>query len=181
MKLLYSLIFIFTAWLLFASGKTAAHEESSASNVYTIYLLRHAEKAIDKQGNGNPPLSECGTQRAASLATMFKSINLDAIYSTDYVRTQMTAEPVSKDKGIALVSYNPRELEEFAKQLINNEQNVLVVGHSNNTSVLAGYLSGQELAHIDESIYDRLYQVTIATGEPPVSQLQLLHQTFSCS
>ena len=39
----------------------------------------------------------------------------------------------------------PDQLDDFAKLLIKNRKDVLVVGHSNTTPVLAGLLVGEEL------------------------------------
>ncbi|MBT1449317.1 histidine phosphatase family protein [Glaciecola sp. XM2] len=180
MKLLSVLLYVLVGWIMFSSFNLAAQTNQTDSDIYTIYMLRHAEKATDTADKRNPPLSECGLQRAQSLSTMFQAVDIDTIYSTDYLRTQMTAKPVSQDKGLKVVSYNPRELASFAKQLIQNKQNTLVVGHSNTTNVLAGYLTGKALAQIDETIYDRVYQVTLVDGTKPKAKLQLLHQTFSC-
>ena len=74
--------------------------------------------------------------------------------------------------------YNSQQLEEFSKSLINNKQDVLVVGHSNTTAVLAGLLVGKELEAFDLDIYDRIYQVVISKN---ASQINLLHSTFVCT
>ncbi len=65
-----------------------------------IVLVRHAEKASDGE---NPPLTEPGVRRAAVLARMLSEAGVDAIYTTDLVRSKQTAGPLSKLTGIAPV------------------------------------------------------------------------------
>ena len=143
--------------------------------IFTIYLVRHSEKDLLSNDHSDPPLSKCGEQRSESLSVFFRDVNLDVIYSTDYNRTRKTALPTALSKGLIIKKYNPQYLEEFSKSLINNKQDVLVVGHSNTTAVLAGLLVGKELGAFDLDIYDRIYQVMISKN---ASQINLLHSTF---
>lgn len=146
--------------------------------IFTIYLVRHSEKDLLSNDHSDPPLSKCGEQRSESLSVFFRDVNLDVIYSTDYNRTRKTALPTALSKGLIIKKYNPQYLEEFSKSLINNKQDVLVVGHSNTTAVLAGLLVGKELGAFDLDIYDRIYQVMISKN---ASQINLLHSTFVCT
>jgi len=61
----------------------------------TYYLIRHAEKDRTDKTNKNPNLNEKGLERAKKWATYFKEIQLDAVYSTNYNRTQQTAKPTA--------------------------------------------------------------------------------------
>lgn len=144
----------------------------------TIYLVRHSEKDLLSNDHSDPPLSKCGEQRSESLSVFLREVNLDVIYSTDYNRTRKTALPTALSKGLIIKKYNSQQLEEFSKSLINNKQDVLVVGHSNTTAVLAGLLVGKELGAFDLDIYDRIYQVVISKN---ASQINLLHSTFVCT
>lgn len=159
-----------------------------ASNAFTIYLSRHGEKLKDASNPKDPDLTECGHMRANRLARMLDSVDLKAVYSTDYRRTQNTAKPTAQSKGLKVKSYDPRQLEEFANALQTRSENVLVVGHSNTTNVLAGLLANKQFEQIDESEYDRLYQVTVIKTENnsssnhpgSIARVQLLHQAFDC-
>ena len=128
------------------------------SELFTIYLVRHSEKDLTSNNHSNPPLSQCGEQRSENLSNFLRDVNLDAIYSSDYIRTQNTALPTALSKGLEISEYNPQELEDFSKLLIANKQDVLVVGHSNTTGVLAGLLVGEEIGAFDLDVYDRVYQ-----------------------
>ena len=49
--------------------------------IFTIYLVRHAEKEQSSDNPGDPSLTECGLQRAESLAGFLEKVDLDAIYA----------------------------------------------------------------------------------------------------
>ena len=143
--------------------------------MFTIYLVRHAEKQSD---SNDPPLTECGVERSESLSTLFDAVPFDAVYSTDYKRTQSTALPTATDQGLKIQLYEPDALGEIAELLLRNKQNALVVGHSNTTAVLAGMLVGEEMGAFDESIYNRVYQVVVSKDN---RRLHVLHTSFDCS
>ena len=145
---------------------------------FTLYLVRHAEKELSADNPKDPPLTPCGEERAESLAHFLSSVDLEAVYSTDYLRTRNTAHPVAREKEIEVQIYDPKNPDDFAKLLVDRKQNALVVGHSNSTPTLAGLLLGEELESIDESIYDRIYQLVFFEGK---ARLQLFHSTFECS
>lgn len=148
-----------------------------SSDMYTIYLVRHAEKDLTKGNRSDPPLTECGTERSKHLSTFLSHVAIDAVYSTDYVRTISTASPTAQSKELEIQEYSPGDLEEFAKLLKDRKQNALVVGHSNTTGVLAGLLADEKLSAFDESIYNRIYQVVIHND---VARLHLFHTAFEC-
>ena len=42
-----------------------------SDEIFTIYLVRHAEKELSADNPKDPPLTKCGEQRAESLSTFF--------------------------------------------------------------------------------------------------------------
>ncbi|MDG1440917.1 MAG: phosphoglycerate mutase family protein, partial [Flavobacteriales bacterium] len=145
------------------------------NEIFTIYLVRHSEKEISS--NNNPELTKCGDLRSENLSFFLKDVPLDAVYSTDYLRTKNTAFPTAKSKELKIEYYNPNNLEQFSKLLKNLKKDVLVVGHSNTTGVLAGLLIGEEIGEFDLNIYNRVYQVVVSNEN---SRLHLLHTAFKC-
>ena len=162
-------------WVLL--GLQSGTHAQSETEVFSIYLVRHAEKEPDAKDPGNPSLSFCGELRAQALARILSDIRLDNIYSTPFERTLSTAHPIAESKQLEIRIYDPSRLEEFSKLLLDMQQDALVVGHSNTTGVLAGLLAGVSEDAFDEDIYDRLYQVVISGKQ---SRLNLLHQSFHC-
>ena len=117
--------------------------------LFTIYLVRHAEK---QTAVSDPPLTVCGEERAVALQDFLSDIPIDAVYSTDFKRTQGTAAPVANAKGLNIESYDPQALEAIKRVLMAKQQDALVIGHSNTTAVLAGMLIGEDMGAFDESI-----------------------------
>ncbi|MDO6640368.1 phosphoglycerate mutase family protein [Shewanella sp. 5_MG-2023] len=157
------------------SHNTPAMSNASASTSHktsTIFLVRHGEK----QTGEDPQLTEQGKNRALALANTLSAIKLDAVYSTQYQRTEQTALPTANSQYLKISYYNPRELAEFASQLqLNSGAKVLVVGHSNTTPKLVNLLGGEPGTEINEkSEFDRLYIVTIfapSITEKPAAQV----------
>ena len=145
-----------------------------ASDNFTLYLVRHAEKQADSK---NPPLTQCGEERAKQLATLLNKAKIKSVYSTNYQRTMSTAAPLSNKQGIAIEKYNPRELEQFSLHLKARKENALIVGHSNTTPQLTQLLSKQKVDNLTEKEYQMLYQVQFIEGK---SRLTIFKQPLSC-
>lgn len=136
---------------------------------FTVYLTRHAEKQTDQE---NPSLTKCGISRAHQLAELLELANIKAVYSTPYNRTIETATPVANKLGLAVKQYSPSALDMFAVDLLKAKQNVLVVGHSNTTPVLASFLSREKVKKISENQFRLLFQITINEDERTMTLLQ---------
>mgnify|MGYP001254276000 CR=1 FL=1 len=165
----------FAGILLLLLSTYAQAEAQESNELFTIYLVRHSEK---QSLESDPPLTKCGVQRSESLSALFEAVPIEALYSTEYKRTQSTALPTSIAKDLAIQSYEPQALEEIARQLLHAQQDALVVGHSNTTAVLAGILVGEKMGSFDESIYNRIYQVVISKDD---RRLHILHTAFQCA
>ena len=147
------------------------------SEIFTLSLVRHAEKESEANEPGNPSLTFCGELRAKALVEILSDIRLESIYSTPFERTLSTAQPIAQSKQLEIRIYDPSRLEKFSQLLLDTQQDALIVGHSNTTAVLAGLLAGESEEAFDEDIYDRLYQVVISGKQ---AQINLLHQSFLC-
>ncbi|MCW3174032.1 histidine phosphatase family protein [Shewanella subflava] len=146
------------------STPTLKSDDDSAQK-WTFILVRHGEK----QAGSDPELNEQGTLRAQRLADMLQHIPLNKVYSTDYRRTQLTAEPTAKSQSLPVTSYDPSDLEGFSQTLMQQPGRYLIVGHGNTMIVLAKKLSLQaDFAKMDYTEdYDRMYfiEVNIIDGK----------------
>ncbi len=65
-----------------------------------IYLIRHAEAEGNLyrriQGHFDGLVTERGKKQISVLAERFKDIDIDALYSSDLVRTKLTSEAITK-------------------------------------------------------------------------------------
>ena len=125
----------------------------------TIYFIRHAEK-IDS--SKNPDLSSVGLERAAHWGKIFSETTFDAIYSTDFKRTQQTAAPTAENKKLDITLYDAKSLDFDKFKTDNLGKTILVVGHSNTTPDFVNKLINQNVyAAIEDTNFGNLYIVTL--------------------
>ena len=152
--------------LVFALGLLGCNEEPKiADTVSTFYFIRHAEKDRSDPENIDPELNQKGLGRAMHWAEILNDVAIDAIYSTDYERTQMTAAPTAVKKNITVQYYDPEsiDIEQFKADNINKR--VLVVGHSNTTPDFVNKMIGKEkYQQIDDLENGSLFIVEIVNG-----------------
>lgn len=149
------LLFAFLSALLFAACSVGDKE------ITTFILVRHAEKADD--GTDDPPLTLQGEARAKRLANLFEDASLNALYSTHYKRTRLTAEPLSATKNLEVQTYEAFKPEAIAEMLERHRGGVVfVTGHSNNIPWTANLLLGNNaFADYDESQYSIILVVSV--------------------
>ena len=136
---------------------------SAQEKLTTFILLRHAEKVAD--GSKNPELSVEGKKRAAILAGALANTSIAAVYSTDFIRTKSTVEPLAKSKSLEVLIYDPFKKEDIEKMLNDHKgETVVICGHSNNIPGIANYLSASDsLKDFADSEYGNLLIVTVTT------------------
>ena len=128
----------------------------------TLILVRHAElQSAAMAAPKQVPLSEAGSARAKRLASMLKDAGVDAIYVTDFVRTQKTAEPLSRElhKQLTVIPKgDPREL--LARLRANPDAHtVLLVGHSDTLPGLLKTLGYPGDVKIEAQDYGNIFVV----------------------
>ena len=133
----------------------------------TVILSRHAEKAATPPKD--PPLTEAGKKRAELLASMLADSGVDAIYVTEYQRTQQTAAPLAER-----VHVKPTVISDMQQLIaaIRARKNgvVVVVGHSNTLPEIIAALGGPTVKIADPE-YNNLFVLTV--GESQSSLLRL--------
>ena len=129
----------------------------SQIDITTIYFVRHAEKIND--GRKNPALNELGKKNAKRLVSLLKDAKIEAIYSTDYKRTQDTVKPLSEALNIKIQSYHPNKTEQLLKDVNENYsgKSILIVGHSNTLSKTIVDFSGEDIGEINEADYSNFF------------------------
>ncbi len=121
-----------------------ADEINTEKVVSTFYFIRHAEKERSNSENVDPELNQRGLGRAMHWAEILDDIELDAIYTTDYERTAMTAAPISVKKDITVQYYEPQNVDIEQFKADNLYRNVLIVGHSNTTPDFVNKMIGED-------------------------------------
>lgn len=141
-----------------------------AAAQHAVFVVRHAERAdagttASPMMASDPDLSDAGKARAQSLAAALKDARITAIYTTEYKRTQQTAEPLAKALGITPTVVSARDMPALIDKLKAGKGNALVVGHSNTVGDVIARLGVAEPVKLEDADYDNLFIVT--TGEKP--------------
>jgi 2,3-bisphosphoglycerate-dependent phosphoglycerate mutase len=168
------------------SGKIEANAPSTKGDfkVTTVFLVRHAEKATTPPED--PPLTEAGNLRSQQLARLLEQAGIKAIYTSQFLRTKQTAEPLAKSLGITptlvplkMNPSNPREISQQSfKDIIEKIHEragdaALVVGHSNTVPEVIKMLGADKAVAIDEREFNNLFIVTVyAKGKAHVTRLK---------
>ena len=135
---------------------------SHSQEITTYYFIRHAEKLRVDKTERNPNLNLKGFKRAEAWKEVFSNISFDAIYSTDYTRTKLTAKPTADSKNLPILIYNPRDMYSKIFQNQTKGKTILVVGHSNTTNVFANKVIGfDKYQGIKDNNNSNLYIVTL--------------------
>jgi 2,3-bisphosphoglycerate-dependent phosphoglycerate mutase len=142
-----SILFIVTLFLL--SCKTT-----------TYYIVRHAEKETTNTMTSDVPLSDAGKQRAEALKYLLQKENIKHIFSTNFIRTKSTAQPLAGAINVPIEIYDPKD-QAFVSKLKSLDGNILIVGHSNTVDDLVNELSGKKELNGDlpDSEYGDLFIV----------------------
>ena len=137
----------------------------SSQECSEFFLIRHAEKERTDLQNKNPNLNEKGKLRALKWAEVFKNIEFDKIYSTNYHRTLETVMAISKKSKKEILIYSPSKIKYDRFISDNNNNKVLIVGHSNTIPSFVNILIKKELYdQIDDRNNSNLYIVKICNN-----------------
>ena len=140
----------------------------------TVILIRHAEKVIDPN-NADPDLSPAGQARAQELVRTFGDAGINAIYATQYKRTQQTVKPLADKLGLPVNQVNSKNTADLVAQIRsqNSGQVVFVAGHNNSVPEIITALGGPTFPIIPDTEYDNLYIVTVyRTGKAKVLKMK---------
>jgi len=142
--------------------------------VTTVILVRHAEKVIDPN-NSDPDLSPAGQARAQEIVRIFSDAGINAIYATQYRRTQQTVKPLADKLGLPVNQVNSKSTADLLAQIRsqNSGQVVFIAGHNNTVPEIIAALGGPTFPTIPETEFDNLYIVTVyRTGKAKVVKLK---------
>ena len=167
--LVFSMLFaILAAVLVFAYYATFRRP------VTTLILVRHAEKIIDPN-NPDIDLNADGQARAQELVRMFGDAGINAIYATQYKRTQETVKPLADRLGLPINQVNAKNTGDLLAQIRaqHSGHTIFIVGHNNTVPEIIAAAGGPQYEIIPESEYDNLFIVTIyRTGKAKVVKMK---------
>lgn len=137
-------LFVLLGLVYSCKEDTQAINTQIGPEVTTYYFIRHAEKDRTNPDNPDPELNQKGLGRAMHWAEILKDAEISAIYTTDYLRTTMTAAPAEVKYDLIRQYYDPSLLDLAKFKADNLGKNVLVVGHSNTTPDFVNKMIGEE-------------------------------------
>ena len=130
--------------------------------VLTVIVVRHAEKIIDPN-NPDVDLSPAGQARAQEIVRVFDGAGINAIYATQYKRTQQTVKPLADKLGLPVTIINSKNTSDLIAQIRaqHSGQTVFIAGHNNTVPEIIAALGGPQYPTIPETEYDNVYVVTV--------------------
>lgn len=163
----FACLFIF---LLFGGSVKALSMDT------VVIVVRHAEKAVDDPRD--PGLSEAGLRRANALAKALSGSDVNAVFASQFKRTQLTAQPtaVMQRTNVQVIAAEATNTathgDELKQRLLRDHagQSVLIVGHSNTVPAIITALSGQHSEPMPDTEYDR-FTVVILPAQGPARVL----------
>ena len=132
-----------------------------------VYVIRHLERAP----GDDPSLTERGAARAEQLADVLAAANIKAVFATATKRAQETGAPLAKRLGIAVTTYNPRDVDALAAAVKAAGGPVLIVGHSNTVASLVAKFGGAKPAELSDTDYGTLF--VVHDNSDQVNRIQL--------
>lgn len=159
---------VFGAVVLFAYFATFSRP------LTTVILVRHAEKKLESD-NPDPDLTPEGVARAQEIARVFGDAGVNAIYATQYKRTQQTVKPLADRIDVPVTLLNSNQTDELVNRIQTHHrgQTIFVAGHSNSVAAIVSVLSNEKYPEIPDNEYDNLFIVTIYRfGKAKVTKLK---------
>ena len=155
-----------------ACGKTYRSNTLTWGDLVTVVLLvRHAEKASTPLDD--PPLTEAGEQRAQELTHVAEKAGVKAIYATNTMRSQQTAEPLSTHLNLPITTY--AGINDLKNTILTEHTGevVLVVGHSPTVPEIVNVFGGDSQDCSIDDEFDNLCVLAVyMTGTTKVMNLQ---------
>jgi phosphohistidine phosphatase SixA len=136
----------------------------------TVIVLRHAEKDTTSNPQNDAeddvvPLSPDGTARAETLADVLGESGVSAIYVTQKLRTQRTAEPLATRRAITPLRYtygDDDDINDLVERVLSGKNRgrvVVIVGHSDSVPTIVHKLSGRTVTVGNE--FDNLFVLRV--------------------
>jgi phosphohistidine phosphatase SixA len=150
--------------LLFIAVVAAAAWLFDARATTVVFVVRHAE--VEAQSDADPDLSVEGRERAARLAKMLSQSRpvrgIDAIFASEFKRTQQTATPLSETVALPVNVVASAAWTELPRRITRDHRGeyVLVVGSSTTVPELVEALSDEKVT-LREDEYDAMFIIFV--------------------
>jgi phosphohistidine phosphatase SixA len=156
--------------LVFIALLAAAIWFFDARATTVVVVVRHAE--VEAVSDPDPGLSVDGRERAARLAKMLSKAQpvrgVDAIFTSEFRRTQQTATPLSENLALPLNVIPAATWSSLPRKITRDHRGeyVLVAGSSNTIPPLIEALSGETIT-VREDEFDAMFIVFVPQFSRP--------------
>ena len=155
--------------LLFCTAACQSNPDAAISGAESepiiVYLVRHAEKDTSDAKNEDPELTPAGEARAEALRALLEGQEVDALYTTKFIRNKKTLKPLADDRQLEMQLYEAHDFEGLKKQLLGQHrgETVVVVGHSNTIlPIIEAFGAEKPVNEIADSAYSYLFKLTVS-------------------
>lgn len=152
-----------------------------AGQATLVIIARHGEKADTTE---DTPLSPAGEARAAALAQALADTRLDAVFVTEFIRTQRTGGPAAAARGLKerIIPVHDDSIAHArtvaaALRAERPGSAVLVVEHSNTIPAIISALGGPGGVKVCRLEYATLFVMVLERGRRP----RLLRSRFGAA
>jgi phosphohistidine phosphatase SixA len=156
--------------LVFIALLAAAIWVFDARATTVVVVVRHAE--IEAVSDPDPGLSVDGRERAARLVKMLSQARpvrgVDAIFTSEFRRTQQTATPLSETLALPLNVVPAATWSSLPRKITREHRGeyVLVAGSTNTIPALVESLSGEKITVRDDE-FDAMFIVFVPQFSKP--------------
>jgi len=130
-----------------------------------VLLVRHAEREDGQSRmdvSVDPSLSSVGRARAEMIAELLGESEISAIFTTEYRRTQETAEPLARVLKLTPVVVPASRTDTLVRKLKRwPSSTVLVVGHTDTVPQIIRSFGGPAV-QIEAGEYDSLFSLDLS-------------------
>jgi len=141
-----------------------------------VIVVRHAEK--DTVPKDDPPLTAAGVVRAQALAATLGHAGVQAIVTTNLLRSRQTGRPLADALGLTMITV-PRgeDIRQHAESVAaevwrHRGTTVLVVGHGETVGPIIAALGGPSTTELCLGEYSNLYTLILDENDRATRFLQ---------
>jgi broad specificity phosphatase PhoE len=162
---------------------TLARCVASQAPSTVVIVVRHADK--DTIPKDDPALTPAGVMRAHALAAALAHADVQAVITTQLIRSQQTGRPLAEARHLAIITVARgndiarHALAVAAEVQRHRGKTVLVVGHGETVGPIIVALGGPRIAEICANEYSNLYTLVLDDGDRLARFIQSVYGTPS--
>jgi broad specificity phosphatase PhoE len=144
-----------------------------------VVVVRHADK--DTIPKADPPLTAVGVVRAKALAAAVADAGVEAIITTELLRSRETARPLAEARGLTTITVpHGSDIAQHAQAVAAavrklRGKTVLVVGHGETVGPIIQALGGPAIPEVCGYEYSNLYTLVLDEHDRAV---RLIHSLY---